>query len=331
MLVFIKQRISDLPTPFEKMKADSKSGALDEHIRHQMLKEQKKTSQGRVDLFIQKSLKSVGRGQLAKRLEECSRGQYCGNIYCRTCRVRMAAKMNKRYQTHIQKQNMVKNACRERLRFITILHRLIPADKHQVAKAQKYVRQEYRNFSTKWGCWYQGAFEYELLDMLKVSYFVADAGFQSRKKEVSQRLGRDKPNLFKEHDWSWIDDAGEKRTDYILLHTHFLMDGGNHDWNDISANIRRRWSGDHIVNVSTLWDLSKRPLADSLWKIASYPFKNRCQYHYDFGNYEWEKDEDDYDDINAFTASELLTIFDIYKHMMGTRNTGHLLGANNTP
>jgi hypothetical protein len=69
MLVFIKQRISDLPTPFEKMKADSKSGALDERIQHQMLDEKKKTSQGRVDLFIQKSLKSVGRGQLAKRLE----------------------------------------------------------------------------------------------------------------------------------------------------------------------------------------------------------------------------------------------------------------------
>ena len=69
MLVFITQRISDLPTPFEKMKADSKSGALDERIQHQMLDEKKKTSQGRVDLFIQKSLKSVGRGQLAKRLE----------------------------------------------------------------------------------------------------------------------------------------------------------------------------------------------------------------------------------------------------------------------
>lgn len=105
-------------------------------IRHQMLKEQKKTSQGRVDLFIQKSLKSIGRGQLAKRLEECSRGQYCGNIYCRTCRDCMADKMNKRYQAHIQKQNMDKHACRERLRFITILHQLIPADKHQVAKTR---------------------------------------------------------------------------------------------------------------------------------------------------------------------------------------------------
>ena len=109
MLVYIKQRISDLPTPFEKMKADSKSGALDERIQHQMLDEKKKTSQGRVDLFIQKSLKSVGRGQLAKRLEECSRGRYCGNIYCKTCRGRMAAKMRGRYNTHIQKQNMDKS------------------------------------------------------------------------------------------------------------------------------------------------------------------------------------------------------------------------------
>ena len=84
---------------------------------------------------------------------------------------------------------MDKNACRERLRFITILHRLIPADKHQVAEVQKYVRQAYRNFSTKWGCWYQGAFEYELVDLMKVSNFVADVGSQSRKKNVLLRLG----------------------------------------------------------------------------------------------------------------------------------------------
>ena len=94
----------------------------------------------------------------------------------------MADKMNKRYQAHIQKQNMDKHACRERLRFITILHQRIPADKHQVAKAQRYVRQEYRNFSTKWGCWYQGDFEYELLDMLKASNFIADVGPLSRIK-----------------------------------------------------------------------------------------------------------------------------------------------------
>ena len=101
MLVFIKPGISDLPTPFEKMKADSVSGALEKRIRHMMLEEQKKTAKGRIDLFVQKSLKSVGRHQSAKRLEECSRGKYCGNIYCKTCRDRMAAKMLGRYQTHI--------------------------------------------------------------------------------------------------------------------------------------------------------------------------------------------------------------------------------------
>ena len=331
MLVFIKPGISDLPTPFEKMKADSVSGALEKRIRHMMLEEQKKTAKGRIDLFVQKSLKSVGRHQSAKRLEECSRGKYCGNIYCKTCRDRMAAKMLGRYQSHIKKQKMDETACKDRLRFITILHQLIPADKHQVAEVQKYVRQEYRNFSTKWGCWYQGAFEYELIDMLKVSNFVADVGSQSRKKEILLRLGGYTPNLFDEHDWSWTDDVGKQRTDYILLHTHFLMDGGNNDWDDIITNLRRRWSGDYITDVSTLWDFSKRPLDDSLWKIASYPFKNRCRYHYDFGNYEWEKDDDDFDDVNAFTANELLTIFDIYKHMMGSKNTGHLLSAKNTP
>jgi hypothetical protein len=286
----------------------------------------------RIDLHVQEQLKRTGKHRLAEQLNKCGRGQYCGNIYCKTCRDRMAVKLLDRFKTQLtyspDRSASREEYSRDNLRFVTVLHGLVPADKHEVTQAQDRARKEYRNFSTKWGVWYQGAFEYELVDMAKVVKHIADAGSQSRKKDSLLRMAGVKPNLIEDKYIFWTDKDGRKRTDYILLHTHFLMDCGKNDWEDISANIRRRWSGKNDVDISTLYDFSIRTLDDSLYKLASYPFKNRVKYHYDFGNFDWEKGSEDFEDRNAFNANELLTLFEIYKHMMGSKRTGHLLSAN---
>ena len=321
-----------MPTPFEKRKAEMQSGAEAEKIRLAMLDEVKKSTQSRTDLFVQKSLKFVGQWQASERLNKCGRGRYCGNIYCKTCRDRMAVKLLDRFKTHLtyrpDRSASREDYSRDNLRFVTVLHDLIPADRHKVKQAQDRVRKEYRNFSTKWGCWYQGAFEYELVDMAKVVTHIADVGSQSRKKDSLLRKAGIKPDLLEDKDVSWTDKDGRKRTDYILLHTHFLMDCGQNGWDEIATDMRRRWYGKNDVDISTLYDFSIRTLEDSLWKMASYPFKNRVKYHYDFGNFEWERGEEEFEDINAFNANELLTLFEIYKHMMGSKKTGHLLSAN---
>lgn len=137
---------------------------------------------------------------------------------------------------------MSESSCRARLRHITIIHGLIPADKKQVKTSQKNVRNKYNSFSRKWpNAWYQGAFEYELIDMQKVLNHIHDQGSQSRKKAVLLDLVGCKPDMFEERDSTWTDDDGNKRSDYILLHTHFLMDAAQYKWADISDNMRKRW------------------------------------------------------------------------------------------
>ena len=78
------------------------------------------------------------------------------------------------------------------------------------------------------------------------------------------------------------------------------MDAAQYKWADISDNMRKRWPGKHMVNVKSLQDSNKISLKDSLKKIASYPFKKRCNFNYEFGNLESERGSDDFDDINMF-------------------------------
>ena len=231
-----------MQTPFEKMKLDSQSGVSLKRIRKTILEKTKKPSRGRIDLFVQDSLKINGHWESVKSLKECHKGQYRGNIYCRTCRDRMGLKMLRRYQSYLSRENMSESSCRARLRHITIIHGLIPADKKQVKTSQKNVRNKYNSFSRKWpNAWYQGAFEYELIDMQKVLNHIHDQGSQSRKKAVLLDLVGCKPDMFEERDSTWTDDDGNKRSDYILLHTHFLMDAAQYKWADISDNMRKRW------------------------------------------------------------------------------------------
>jgi hypothetical protein len=78
-----------MQTPFEKMKLDSQSGVSLKRIRKTILEKTKKPYRGRIDLFVQDSLKINGHWESVKSLKECHKGQYCSNICCRTCRDRM--------------------------------------------------------------------------------------------------------------------------------------------------------------------------------------------------------------------------------------------------
>ena len=102
------------------------------------------------------------------------------------------------------------------------------------------------------------------------------------------------------------------------------MDCGKEgDWEKINRDIKRRWSQKNQTEVDGLYDYEVRSLDDSLWKMSSYCFKNRCSHHYKFGKY----DIDEYEvDENMFSVNELNTIYEIYKSIAGGRNTGLLLG-----
>jgi hypothetical protein len=289
-------------------------------LRWLMSAEERKATHARVDSFVAKALRRAGKHQDVKRLEECGRGSYCGNIYCGGCRDRMAAKLLARVRAHLVSHDMGEDSCRERLRWVTVLHSLEKAEIGAVREATTRARADYTQLNRKFaGSWAQGAFEYELVDMEKVSLRVANNDSGVRKRDTLERLGGF------DGSWRWVDEAGNERTDYVLVHTHFLMDCGEEDWNAIDADMRKRWNGDYQVRIDGLTDFNVRSLDESLWKMSSYCFKNRCSHHYEFGGYTFEEEDMDVNE-SMFSVNELNTIYAIYKDMAGGRNTGLLLG-----
>ena len=295
-------------------------------VRWLLNAEQRKATKGRVDSFVKKSLRIAGKHRDVKRLEECRRGSYCGNIYCSTCRNRMAAKLLARVQLHLVSHDMDDASCRERLRWVTVLHSLEKAEIGALKEATKRARAGYVQLNRKFKCsWAQGAFEYELVDMEKVSSRIENNDSGIRKKATLQKLGGYEASLDSlDWSWRWLDEAGNKRTDYILVHTHFLMDCGEEDWNAIDADMRKRWHQDYQVRIDGLTDFNVRSLDESLWKMSSYCFKNRCSHHYDFNQYKFDNEDSD-EDENMFSIHEMNMIYEIYKNIAGGRNTGLLL------
>lgn len=301
------------------------SAAQFEKVRWAMSEFDRKATHSRTDAFVQKSLRSARKFKDADKLKECRRGAYCGNIYCGGCRDRMASKLLGRVRAHLVAQRMGEDACRERLRWITVLHALERAEIADIKEATKKARADYVQLNRKFkSSWAQGAFEYELVDMENVRSRVGKNASGNRKKHTLEKLGDYEASLDNlDFSWRWKDKAGNQRADYVLVHTHFLMDCGSEDWATIEKDMRRRWWRDYQVRIDGLTDFNVRSLDDSLWKMSSYCFKNRCSHHYEFGGYdidEFEVNE------NMFSVNELNTIYSIYKSITGGRNTGLLLG-----
>jgi hypothetical protein len=292
-----------------------------------------KKTHARNDAFVRHALSISRKHHDVKRLKNCSRESLCQNIYCTRCRNRLATKLLERVRTHIKTQNMDDDAVRARLRWVTILHALDKADIKDIRDTTRRAREEYNLLNDKFKCtWARGAFEYELVDMAKVSARIEKSSSGIRKKYTLQNLGGYESNLIDlDHSWEWEDEFGIKRTDYVLVHTHFLMDCGEGDWDLIKKDINRRWNKSYQVEVKSIWSESERPLQLSLWKMSSYCFKNATKFNYEFGGYVDETSDEKSAELTnekMFSVNELNTIYDIYKSMAGGKNTGLQLGWN---
>jgi hypothetical protein len=198
----------------------------------------------------------------------------------------------------------------------------------QIELQQRQVRRELNNFRRKWfGTWGTGVYEYELIDMHKVCHSNNLSGSGSRKHAVligmlNRHVGA---NLFDDDiGISWADQNGTNRTDYVLLHTHFVMDGGDFDWNDIKENMQRRWAGKYRVDVLPLH--SDKPIDESISRVSNYCFKNLgrlTSYNYDFGYYNHE-------DVSTkrFNAREVASMFVLNNSMNSGNRKGLLLYWN---
>ena len=85
---------------------------------------------------------------------------------------------------------MGEDACRDRLRWITVLHSVERAETAYIKEATKRARADYVQLNRKFkGSWAQGAFEYELVDMEKVHSRITKNASGNRKKDTLEKLG----------------------------------------------------------------------------------------------------------------------------------------------
>jgi len=281
----------------------------------------KKNGKERTDHFVRQSLWDHRQFADANKLKNCQRGSYCGLIYCSTCRGRHGDKLLTRFRGRIQGERLDEDQVRDRFRWCTFLHAVVPADAASVIEAIRNARTFYNAMSTKFdGSWAQGAFECELVDLVKVSNQRSTDAGQERKRELVLKLsGRMTDDLFADEDYTWEDADGNKRSDWVLVHTHFLMDVGNHEIDAVKGYLKQRFRLDRQAIMESIWSADKRSLDASLQKMASYPFKNRSSYNYNFGRY------DEIGPEARFNANEMVTLFNLYKVMCGGNNKGHLV------
>lgn len=289
-----------------------------DQIRHAANAERRSSRYGKADKFIQSALRSSGNTTAADRLRDCKRGQYCGYMYCVDCRKRYAEKMFRRVVGRMNVASVGNIGNDDQIRWVTILDDVVRSDYETVSKAVKAIRRNYINFSRKWtDTWGQGVIELELVDMQRIQNMVGTGDRGERKRSVLLDM------CGGEQEWEWRDQWNTARTDYTLLHTHFVMGANSSDWDEIKEDTKKRWNGRYRVKIDRLHQ--DKSLNENIRKMSSYCFKNRMQYHYDFGGFRWE---DEIDDENRFNVVEMNTLFYLYDKLMGSSRTGLLLGWN---
>lgn len=306
-------------SPLDELR-DRRDAIFDKMLWHAN-EDTKKTDRTRTDYFVRQSLRAHRQHGDANKLKNCRRGSYCGFVYCSTCRGRHGDKLLARFRGRIQGEGLNEDEVRDRFRWCTFLHAVVPADPTWMNEAIRNARTFYNAMSAKFdGSWAQGAFECELVDLVRVNNQRSSDAGQERKREVVLKMsGRASGDLFVDEDFTWEDADGNKRSDWVLVHTHFLMDAGNHEIDAIKAYLKPKFPLDRQAIMERIWGPDVCSLDASLQKLASYPFKNRSSYNYNFGHY------DEIGQEARFSANEVVTLFNLYKVMCGGNNKGHLV------
>jgi len=228
--------------------------------------------------------------ELLKKIEDCRVGQFCGSLYCKTCRKRAVGTFETRLLSHCSQQFGGDNKLAlSRLRYVTVLCELTSVDLDSAKDAVSLSRKNLNAFKRRFpAIWLQGTFEFEL-----VSFKLSKA---RKKKTLTQ-----------------MDTTGKDVQ--VLVHFHALMDIKSYEEAKVKAWLSRRWQGDHRVHVqSTHTDQS---IEDKCRQLASYGFKNRVKFNPTF-------DAMDFENGRLFKNGELADLVAIYDGI-GERGCSSLL------
>jgi hypothetical protein len=210
---------------------------------------------------------------LAYRIKGCSKGQFCGSVYCIDCRWRAARALNERLQVHIESRfGNDKVEAQETLRYVTVLCELTDFDFDAVAQSVKQARKHRnavkRHFKNKGiDLWGQGSFEFELMDM-KLLMGSKIEGSDVKRNTLSAMKGM----TIKE-----CSALGHQ----VIVHFHMLVDLNGADEIDFKRYLAKRF-GDVSRQIDVGVIHKDQELTEMMSKISSYGFKNRHRYNFEF-------------------------------------------------
>tara|TARA_R110002072_G_scaffold300627_3_gene478536 strand:- start:5514 stop:6551 length:1038 start_codon:yes stop_codon:yes gene_type:complete len=228
--------------------------------------------------LIQSALRQSGYDALADKMAQCSPSNRCKSPYCDSCQRSLFGRQRRKsdeFLWHPYRHDETK--ARENLFFVTILHELIPFDlpddtlirfpltkvKTAIAEARTHLKAIRRTFKDRINL--IGAFELEVVSGLLVC------------------LHPVKGQVLAEMSGSQI----ELQDKFILLHSHFVVDlsefppdplSGDLAVDQFKARLKKSWPAKKQIDVSPLY--LKKPVHESLNRLADYPLKFPIKYYY---------------------------------------------------
>lgn len=207
----------------------------------------------------------------------------CGSVFCFECRERKQSSLRHQFEEHYQKAfNLNETNARERLRYVTILHELIPVDtsvlfyedeaikavtrskddlKAKIARFRRSVTGYWKNEGKD--IWVRGTIHIELVDM-DLFRFNAASGDNTTKQDTYIEFG---------------DVLGMSGKLYLLVHTHFILDTGGIDVRQIKKHLASSWSVTKkqvlVQKLSTRYGKGRsieHKIEDAFRNIANYGY-----------------------------------------------------------
>jgi hypothetical protein len=280
-------------TSFQQLKKDSQSGDARKRVFGKMSGRKGTWAKTR----IRRALVGLGNTKLANSILNCRKGRLCGQVYCSSCRDKAAQGLNDRVSKRIQKKyENDPEKYREQLRHTTILCDLVDFDLSSVKQSVSQARKDINAFKRRFkDVWFQGAFEFELIDLDKLRVW---DGENQVKKETLEKMTDKGGNL-------------------ILVHFHGMMDLNGTDEQVVKDWIGQRWNNHHRqTHIQRIW--KGQSLDEMSWKVSSYCFKNRVKDNMTFIAKGFE--QGDY-----FSNDDLSTLIKIYDGVGGGKGVSGLL------
>jgi hypothetical protein len=278
---------------FQQMKKDSQSGKTFKRVYGQMSQRKGTWAKTR----IRRALVGLGNTKLANSILNCRKGQLCGQVYCSSCRDKAAQSLKDRISKRIQQRfRNDPDKSREQLRHTTVLCGLVDFNLSSVKQSVSQARKDINAFKRRFkDVWFQGAFEFELIDLDKLLVWDGD---NQVKKETLEKMT-------------------DKRGNLILVHFHGLMDLNGVDEKLVKEWVGQRWNKHH--RQTHLQRIRKgQRLGEMTWKVSSYCFKNRVKDNMTFIARGFEEGE-------YFTNEELSNLIKIYDGVGGGKGVSGLL------